>query len=139
MSSWHLWGCLYLLLWQLSFCKTCLLCSYGMLTNIILTPCSRERGQCCQPIAGCSWCCHWSCRSCFTRWCWTLRGIGSVVRGCRYDCSDNRCGCVGISNILCGLEYSEDMSISYIWGRSLINTVGLRKNVLWMKVVRFSD
>jgi hypothetical protein len=30
------------------------------------------------------------------------------------------------------------MSISYIWGRSLINMVGLRKSILWMQVVRFS-
>ena len=128
MPSWHLWGCLYLLLWKFSFCKTCMLCSNGMLTNIILTPCSRKCGQCCHPTAGCSWCC-WSHRICITRWCWRPCGIGSVIRGCHYDCCYNCCGCVGKSNILCSLEYSQDMSITYIWGRSFINMVGLRKDL----------
>lgn len=137
VPSWHLWECLYLPQWKFSFCKTCILCPNGMLTNIILTPRSRKCGLCCNPISSCSWCCCWSHCSSITKWCWRLCGFGSVVRGCPYDCSYNCCGCIGKSNILCGLEYSQVMSISYIWGRSLNNMVGLRTSILWMQVVGF--
>jgi len=135
-----------------------MLCPHGMLNNIILTPRSRKCGHCYQSTAVCSWCCCWShcspitswwshCssitkwwshHSSITRWCWRLYGFGSVGGGCPYDCSYNCCGCVGKSNILCGLEYSQNMSISYIWGRCLINMVGLKKSILWVQVVRFS-